>query len=171
VDGLFSSSLAGFTAALYAAKLADLETRLQGLSGTQAARLRVQQGILQAMFGRLAEAAKAFETARKEDPALVSPYVNLANVLLAEKKAEAALAVIKNGLARSPGSLLLNLAAARCWAAKGDRGRAAEHLAKVRANDAATADRYALLLGIGQGTPRAAEAAELPQALLWGGGE
>jgi hypothetical protein len=65
-----------------------------------------------------------------------------------ENKADAALAVIKDGLARSSGSLLLNLAAARCWAAKGDRGRAAEHLAKVRASDPAVAARYALILGL-----------------------
>ena len=168
VDGLYAASLAGFTASLYTAKLAGLETRLQGLSGTQAARLRVQQGILQAMFGRLAEAGRAFETARKEDPGLVAPYVNLANVLLVEKKAEAALAVIRDGLARSPGSLLLNLAAARCWAVKGDRRRAAEHLAKVRASDSAIADRYALILGIDQGTPRAADEGDRPAALLWG---
>jgi streptogramin lyase len=171
VDGLFTASLAGFTAALYTSRLADLEARLQGLSGTQAAKLRVQQGILQAMFGRLAEAGRAFETARKEDPALVAPYVNLANVLLVQNKADAALAVLRDGLARSPGSLLLNLAAARCWAAKGDRGRAAEHLAKVRSSDTGIADRYALILGIGQGAPRAADPAEQPAALLWGAGE
>ena len=171
VDGLYEASLAGFTASLYTAKLAGLETRLQGLSGTQAARLRVQQGILQAMFGRLAEAGRAFETARKEDPGLVAPYVNLANVLLVEKKAEAALAVIRDGLARSSGSPLLNLAAARCWAAKGDRRRAAEHLAKVRASDPALADRYALILGIDQGSPRAADEGDRFPALLWGGGE
>jgi tetratricopeptide (TPR) repeat protein len=171
VDGLYAASLSGFIASLYTAKLAGLETRLQGLSGTQAARLRVQQGILQAMFGRLSEAGLAFETARKEDPGLVAPYVNLANVLLVEKKAEAALAVIRDGLARSPGSLLLNLAAARCWALKGDRRRAAEHLAKVRASDPALADRYALILSVNPGSPRAADEGERPAALLWGGGE
>jgi hypothetical protein len=171
VDGLYAASLAGFTASLYTARLASLETRLKGLSGTQAARLRVQQGILQAMFGRLAEAGLAFETARKEDPGQVAPYVNLANVLLAEKKADEALAVIRDGLERSPGSMLLNLAAARCWAVKGDRRRAAELLAKVRASDPALADRYALLLGIGQGPPRAADEGDRPPALLWGGGE
>jgi hypothetical protein len=88
-----------------------------------------------------------------------------------ENKADAALAVIKDGLARSSGSLLLNLAAARCWAAKGDRGRAAEHLAKVRASDPAVAARYALILGFGQSEPRAADETARPPALLWGGGE
>jgi hypothetical protein len=88
-----------------------------------------------------------------------------------ENKADAALAVIKDGLARSSGSLLLNLAAARCWAAKGDRGRAAEHLAKVRASDPAVAARYALILGFGQSAPRAADETARPPALLWGGGE
>jgi hypothetical protein len=88
-----------------------------------------------------------------------------------QNKADAALAVLRDGLARSPGSLLLNLAAARCWAAKGDRGRAAEHLAKVRSSDTGIADRYALILGIGQGAPRAADPAEQPAALLWGAGE
>jgi hypothetical protein len=169
VDGLYAASLAGFTASLYKAKLTGLESQLQGLSGTQAARLRVQQGILQAMFGRLSEAGLAFETARKEDPGLLAPYVNLANVLLVEKKADAALAVIGDGLTRSPGSPLLNLTAARCWAVKGDKKRASEHLAKVRASDPALADRYALLLGIGQGPPpRAADEGDRPPALLWG---
>jgi lipopolysaccharide biosynthesis regulator YciM len=98
-------------------------------------------------------------------------YVNLANVLLVENQADAAMAVIRDGLARSPNSLLLNVAAARCWAAKGNRGRAAEHLAKVRASDAGIADRYALILGLGQGAPRAADPAEQPAALLWGAGD
>jgi tetratricopeptide (TPR) repeat protein len=159
-----------------------MEAKLKGLAGTQAAKLRVQQGILHAMFGRLAEAGLAFETARKEDPALVSPYVNLANVRLVEKGADAALAVIREGLARSPGSMLLNLAAARCWVAKGDKPRAAEYLAKVRSSDPEIASRYSLFLGIGQaagsGAPdseaaagsaqRATDEAGKPSALLWG---
>jgi tetratricopeptide (TPR) repeat protein len=182
VDSLFAASLSGFTASLYTARLADMEAKLKGLTGTQAAKLRVQQGILHAMFGRLAEAGLAFETARKEDPALVSPYVNLANVRLVEKGADAALAVIREGLARSPGSMLLNLAAARCWVAKGDKPRAAEYLAKVRSSDPEIASRYSLFLGIGQaagsGAPdseaaagsaqRATDEAGKPSALLWG---
>jgi hypothetical protein len=185
VDSMFAASLSGFTAALYTARLADLEAKLKGLTGTRAAKLRVQQGILQAMFGRLAEAGQAFETARKEDPALVSPYVNLANVRLIEKGADAALAVIRDGLARSPGSLLLNLAAARCWAVKQDKARAAEYLAKVRTSDPEIAARYSLILGIGLaaggGTPasgaapvgalRAGEEAGKASALLWEGEE
>jgi len=185
VDSMFSSSLSGFTAALYTARLAEMEAKLKGLTGTQAAKLRVQQGILHAMFGRLAEAGRAFETARKEDPALISPHVNLANVLLVEKGAEAALAVVRDGLARSPGSMILNLAAARCWAAKGNKSKAAEYLAKVRLSDPEIAARYSLILGIGQAagseTPdsraaassllRAADEEKRPPALLWAGGE
>jgi len=48
---------------------------------------------------------------------------------------------------------------------------AAEHLAKVRASDPGVADRYALMLGVGQGAPRAADPAEQPPALLWGSSE
>ena len=105
VDGRFAASLAGLTSAVYTGRLASREARLSRLAGKQAARLRTQQGVLHALFGRLAEAAM------KDDPTLVSPDVNLANVRLIEKGADAALAMVADGLARSPGSMLLNLAA------------------------------------------------------------
>jgi tetratricopeptide (TPR) repeat protein len=167
IDAMFASSLSGFTSALYTARLADMDAKLKGLAGKQAARLRVQQGILHAMFGRLADAGRTFESAMKDDPTLVSPYVNLANVRLAEKGADAALDVVSQGLARSPGSMLLNLAAARCWSAKGDKGRTSEYLAKVKASDPDVAARYALILGVGAAS-RAAEEGGKPSALLWG---
>ena len=174
VDGRFAASLAGFTSAVYTGRLASLEAQLKPLAGKQAARLRSQQGILHALFGRLTEAGRAFEAAMKDDPTLVSPYVNLANVRLIEKGADAALTVVADGLARSPGSMLLNLAAARCWAQKGDRARAAEYLAKVKKASPDVAERYALILGIGpaaDGVQRAADESGRPAALLWGGGE
>ncbi|MCX7040754.1 MAG: hypothetical protein NT005_16670, partial [Spirochaetes bacterium] len=174
VDGRFAASLAGFTSAVYTGRLASLEAQLKPLAGKQAARLRSQQGILHAVFGRLAEAGRAFEAAMKDDPTLVSPYVNLANVRLIEKGADAALAVVTDGLARSPDSMLLNLAAARCWAQKGDRARAAEYLAKVKKAAPDVAERYALILGIGpaaDGAQRAADESGKPAALLWGAGE
>jgi tetratricopeptide (TPR) repeat protein len=174
VDGRFTASLAGFTSAVYTGRLASLEAQLKPLAGKQAARLRSQQGILHAVFGRLAEAGRAFEAAMKDDPTLVSPYVNLANVRLIEKGADAALVVVTDGLARSPGSMLLNLAAARCWAQKGDRARAAEYLAKVKKAAPDVAERYALIIGIGPAADdaqRAADESGRPAALLWGGGE
>lgn len=171
IDSLFASSLSGFTSALYTARLAGMEEKLKSLAGRPAAKLRVQQGILHALFGRLPEAGRAFESAMKDDPAMVSPYVNLANVRLTEKGADAALAVVTQGLARSPGSMLLNLAAARCWAAKGNRVKAGEYLAKVKLSDPDVAARYALILGIGSGAARAAEEGGKPPALLWGEGE
>jgi hypothetical protein len=73
----------------------------------------------------------------------------------------------------------------RCWAAKGDKPRAEEYLAKVRKSDPEIAARYSLFLGIGQaagsggpdsgasaGTaPRAADETGKPSALLWAGEE
>jgi tetratricopeptide (TPR) repeat protein len=185
VDGRFAGSMAGFTSAVYTARLASLEAELKPLAGRQAARLRTHQGILHALFGRLAEAGRAFEAAMKDDPTLVSPYVNLANVRLIEKGADAALAVVTRGLARSPGSMLLNLAAARCWAQKGDRPRAAQYLAKVKQSAPDVAARYALILGIGPAADAATDAAQpaanaaqraadesgRPAALLWGTSE
>jgi tetratricopeptide (TPR) repeat protein len=183
VDAGYAGSLAGFTSALYTARLTDIEAKLKGLAGTQAARLRVQQGILHAMFGKLPEAGRAFEAAMKDDASLVSPYVNLANVRLVEKGAEAALAVVAEGLARNPRSMLLNLAAARCWAVKGDRAKTSEYLAKVKASDPEVAARYSTILGVSggstavaggsstDGTQRAAEEGARPSAFLWGGGE
>jgi tetratricopeptide (TPR) repeat protein len=174
VDGRFAASIAGFTSVMYTGRLASLEAELKPLAGRQAARLRARQGILHALFGRLTEAGRAFEAAMKDDPTLVSPYVNLANVRLIEKGADAALAVVASGLARSPDSMLLNLAAARCWAQKGDRSRAAEYLAKVKKAAPDVAERYALILGIGPaagGAQRAADESGRPAALLWGGGE
>lgn len=167
VDGMYAASIGGFTARLYTARLAEAETKLKGLSGTQAGKMRVHVGVLHAVFGRLAEAARAFETAMKDDPSLVSPYVNLANVHLAGEDPDAALVPVNAGLRRNPGSLLLNLAAARCWAAKGEKAKANEHLAKVRASDPDTAARYAAILGIG-GAERAAEQGGGPATLLWG---
>ena len=170
VDGMFAASLSGFAARLYSTRITEMDARLKGLAGTQAGKLRTQQGILHALFGRLTEAGRAFEAATRDDPSLIAPYVNLANVRLAEKNPDAALAAVRAGLARSPGSTLLNVAAARCWSVKGDKAKAAEHLATVRATDPALASRYAFVLGVGAGE-RAAEEGGRPSALLWAGAE
>lgn len=167
VEGMYAASLAGFTARLYSARLAEAEAKLKGLSGAPAAKQRVQVGIVHAVFGKLAEAARAFETAMKEDPSLVSPYANLANVRLVENNPEAGLVAARAGLARHPNSVPLNVAAARCLAARGDRAKAAEHLAQVRASDPDTAARYAAMLGLAGGERAAGEGGP-PAALLWG---
>ena len=114
--------------------------------------MRVQEGVLHAMFGHLDDAAAAFSAAIAADPTMVSPYVNLANVKLLGNDGEGALRVVKQGLARNAGSTLLNLLAARISSAAGDPANAALYMARVQKLDPDLASRFA------QGVPSAAQA-------------
>jgi tetratricopeptide (TPR) repeat protein len=179
VDRVYSASLSVFTASLYSDKRKGLEGRLSALSGRQAVRVRVQEGVLHAIFGRMTEAEGAFRTAIAEDPGLVSPYVNLANIRLLANDGSGALQVVKQGLAKNASSALLNLIAARVYADRKDAANAAAHFAKVQSAAPELAARYPELAEIGEhrtantggtgGTEpqRAAQAGEKP-SVIWG---
>ena len=98
VDAAFSASLSGLIDRLYTEQFRGMEAMLATLSGRQALKVRVQEGILHALFGRLPEAEAAFRVAIAEDPKMVSPYVNLANVRLLSSDEDGALLVVKQGL-------------------------------------------------------------------------
>ena len=147
-----------------------MDAALATLTGRQAVKARVQEGILNALFGRLKEAETAFRSAIADDPALVSPYVNLANVRLLSNDADGALQAVKQGLARNADSALLNLLAARIYSNKGDAANTAVYFAKVQKADPDMASRFAdLAPAAGESkTQRAAEAGQGP-VVIWGG--
>ncbi len=173
VDAAFIASLSSLTDSLYVARLKSMDAALGSLSGRQAVKARVQEGILHALFGRLQEAEDTFRKAIAEDPTLVSPYVNLANVKLLGNDNKAALEVVKLGLARNADSALLNLLAARIYLAGGDAVNSAVYLAKVQKANPELAARFAQLAPAAGGaaggsrTQRSAEAGTTP-ILIWG---
>ena len=167
VDAAYAASSAGFLAALYTARIKELDGTLAGQSGRQAVATRVQEGVLHALFGRLADAEAAFRKAIGDDPGLVSPYVNLANIRLLAGDADGALAVVKQGLGRKADSALLNLLAARIYAEKGEPALAAPHYARVKAVAPELAARYPDLgKAVGKsGTARASQPGESAPAI------
>jgi tetratricopeptide (TPR) repeat protein len=175
VDRAYAASLKGFTDSLYAARLVDLQSTLATLSGSAAVKVRVRQGVLHALFGNLAEAEASFRKAIADDPAMVSPYVNLANVRLLSRDQDGALQAVKQGLAQNAGSALLNLLAARIYSDKGDAANTSTYFAKAEKLSPELAARWAALVpGLAAragstdgGTQRAAQADAGP-ALLWG---
>ncbi|MGA2477475.1 MAG: hypothetical protein ABSG63_01850 [Spirochaetia bacterium] len=169
VDRALASSLAGLGAALYGEKLRGLDARLASLSGTQAVKIRVQQGVLHAFFGKLSQAEALFRGAIADEPGLVSPYVDLANIRLLSSDGEGALQVVKQGLARNGGSALLNLLAAQIYADRNDTVKVALHFEKVKKASPDLAAHYPELAagkGADGGTQRASQAGELP-TLIW----
>jgi tetratricopeptide (TPR) repeat protein len=132
VSERFDASVARLDTEVYLARLAELESQAKGLTGRQQLRVRMLQGILHALFGRNAEAEKAFRAAKAMDPAMISPYVNIANLRLLDGDLDGAIAELRSGLAKAPDSPVLNLALARCYADKGDAKNAATHLAVVK---------------------------------------
>ncbi len=149
VDAAFAASFAGFTSALYTARVKELDASIGSLAARQAVKVRVQEGVLHALFGKMDQAEAAFRAAMKDDPTLVSPYVNLANVKLLGRDDDGALDVVQQGLQRNGESALLNLLAARIYADKGDGQKAAAYFAEVRKSSPDLADHYADLAGGG----------------------
>jgi hypothetical protein len=143
VDAAFGASLGGLTDTLYVTRVKALDAALASLSGRQAVRTRVQEGILHAMFGRLTEAEAAFRKAIAADPGMVSPYVNLANVRLLARDTAGALTAVKQGLSKNADSALLNLLAARIYSGMGDAASTAAFFAKVQKAAPDLAARFA----------------------------
>jgi tetratricopeptide (TPR) repeat protein len=168
VNAAYAASLAGLTSTLYTAKLSSMNAALAGLSGRAAMKVRVQQGILHALFGKLKEAETAFRKAIADDPTLVSPYVNLANVRILSNDDDGALAAVKQGLAKNADSTLLNLMAARIFSSKGDVANSAVYFAKVQKAAPDMAARFEYLAPTAGGKQqRAANSAEAP-VVIWG---
>jgi tetratricopeptide (TPR) repeat protein len=166
VDKAVAASLAGFTATLYTGKLKELDLSLASLSGKQAIKVRVQEGVLHALFGRMADAEAAFRKVIADAPTMVSPYVNLANVRLLANDGDGALTVVKQGLAKAGDSVLLDLLAARIYFDRGDASNSSVYFAKVKKEAPEIAARYPEL-GASGGTARAAQAGERP-VMIWG---
>lgn len=137
----FDAALAGIEKIAYASRLAELERQADGLTGRQLLRIRMLQGILHALFGRTADAEKAFRTAQQQDPAMVSPYVNIANLQLLDGNPDAAIATLREALGKVPDSSRIHLSLLQCYAAKGDAKAAAEYLAELKKSAPALAAR------------------------------
>jgi hypothetical protein len=132
VESRVEASLLGVEKLAYAVRLAELEAAAKGLSGRQELRVRMRQGILHAMFGKLAEAEKVFRAAQAKDPAMASPWVNLANLQMAGGNLDAAIATLRAGLPKVEDASQLTYALARCYLAKGDAKNAELYLAETR---------------------------------------
>jgi hypothetical protein len=163
VDKAYAASADSFTDSLYAARVRELDARLASLSGRQATLVRLREGVLHALFGRMGDAESSFKRAIAEDPTLTSPYVNLANLRLLADDSEGALQIVKQGLARNRESALLNLLAARIYAARGDTPNTAACYARLKAANPDLAARFPELSGSSQ---RAAQPGEKP-AVIW----
>jgi tetratricopeptide (TPR) repeat protein len=179
VDRAYAASVDAFTDALYSGRVKEMEARLASLSGRQAIMARLRVGILHALFGRMTDAEASFRKAIGEDPTLISPYVNLANLRLLADDAEGALQVVKQGLARNRESALLNLLAARIYAGRGDARNTAVYYARLKAANPDLAARYAELSSSagtrtasgGSGGTDATQRAEQPggkPVVIWG---
>lgn len=177
VDRAYAASTDSFTEALYVGRIRELDARLASLSGRQATLVRLQEGILHALFGRLTDAESSFRKAISEDPTLTSSYVNLANIRLLADDAEGALQIVRQGLARNRESALLNLLAARIYAARGDAPNTAVYYARLKAASPDLAARFPGLSssagtrtaaggGGDTGAQRAAQPGEMP-AVIW----
>jgi tetratricopeptide (TPR) repeat protein len=165
VQKIYSSSLSGFTAALYTTRVSELTAQVATLSGRQASLARIRVGILQGMFGNMKEAEASFQAVISTDPTLVSPYLNVANIRFLSGDTDGALAMVNKGLAVNQGSPLLNLLAARIYSARGDAAQAALCMAKVKSAAPELAARYADTAGTATGK-RAAGKGEEP-VVIW----
>jgi tetratricopeptide (TPR) repeat protein len=132
VAARFDAAVAGLDKAVHAVRFAELEAAAKGLGGRQELRVRMRQGILHAMFGKLADAEKVFRAAQAKDPAMASPWVNLANLQMAGGDLDAAIATLRAGLPKVEDASLLTYALARCYVAKGDTKNAELYLAETR---------------------------------------
>jgi tetratricopeptide (TPR) repeat protein len=126
-------------------------------------------GMANARFGRYAQAIDAFATAAKVDPGYATAQVNLGNVYFYQKDYKKAVAAYSSALSMlkakgtaSTGSLaaalLSNLSQAS--SAMGDTLAAQGYLAQAQAADAPTAGSLTGAAAGGQGSARAASAAE-----------
>jgi transglutaminase-like putative cysteine protease len=166
VDRALTTSVGGLSAALCDEKLKGIDAKLAGLSGRPAAKVRIQKGVLNAFFGRLTEAETVFRALIAEDPDLVSPYVDLANIRLLSRDPEGALKVVQQGLAKNGDSALLNLLAARIYSDRNDAAKMALHFGKVQKAAPELAARYPEL-GAGSGGPQRAAGGDEKRPLVW----
>jgi tetratricopeptide (TPR) repeat protein len=132
VSARYDAAVAGLDKAVYAVRLAELETAAKGLTEAQALRVRIRQGILHALYGKFAEAEKVFSAVRAKDPSLVSPHVNLATLSIIAGDLDGAIATLRDGLKKVKDPSQLTFMLARCYLEKGDSRSAALYLAETR---------------------------------------
>lgn len=143
VDALTEISARDLTDALYGARIAEMVKQRTAATGRQALRIRTQEGVLHARFGRVEEAERAFRSCLQEDPEYTSAYINLANLRISGNDVDGAMDIIEKGLARNDESAVLWLLHARCAQAKGDSTGAGDGYAKVASISPPLGARYA----------------------------
>lgn len=143
VEALSVLSARDLTDALYNARIREMEGQRTEAKGRQALRIRTQEGVLHALFGRSVEAEEAFRSCLREDPDYTSAYVNLANLKFTANDLDGALGFIEQGLARNGQSAILWFLRARCAQAKGNSAEAGDIFRTVAEKSPDLAARYA----------------------------
>jgi hypothetical protein len=167
VDRALASSFKGIGSALYEQKMKGLDARLATLSGIAAVKVRIQKGVLQAFFGSFPGAEETFRVIMADDPGLVSPYVNLANIRLLSNDRAGALKIVRQGLERNADAALLNLLAARIYADSNDAANVALYYSRLKKQAPDLAAHYPELAAGGAGGAQRAAQAGGASPLIW----
>jgi len=171
LDPVFLGSVERVNRALYDASLAELESRRSRASGSGELKVRNQIAVLHARFGEDREAEKVFRGCIRSDPDYLSSYVNLANLLLARDEGREAVSVLEEGLERKPDSALLHLLLGRAHLSRGDRELAMEQYERLEELSPRTAERYAGLFGIDEGSVQRAANPTGEYPFIWDAGD
>jgi tetratricopeptide (TPR) repeat protein len=155
IDRLLSVSMDGTISLLYESGVKALESALKEARGRKELKIRNQLGVLHARFGQMREAESAFEHNMREDPSYTASYLNLANLMVRERRDEEAVSALRGGLERNPRSPTLNLLMARIYHAQGKYREAWRHFDTVKQTSHELAERYAYLGDGGDNTRRA----------------
>ena len=170
VNLLLESSMAETVGLLYTSGEAELQTGLRRATGRKELKLRNQLGVLHARFGENEKAVSAFEENMRIDPGYTASYLNLANLMVQERRSGDAIDTLRSGLAENPSSTILNLLIARIFHANGDYREALRHFTEVEKRSPDLAERYAYLAEGDDTTRRAGiEWEETP--LIWAEGD
>ncbi|MBT3274366.1 MAG: tetratricopeptide repeat protein [Spirochaetales bacterium] len=170
INRLLNSSIEGAVDILYNTGISSLESNLAQASGRKELKVRNQLGVLHARFGRTDQAISAFEENMAQSPTYTASYLNLANLLVSERKSDEAVIALRSGLEQNPVSPTLNLLLARIYHANNQYALAWRYFDEVKERSPDLAERFAYLGNEGDATRRAGiEWEDLP--LLWDEGD
>ena len=170
INRLLEGTMNRTIALLYESGVDSLQSAIQDTSGRKALKIRNQLGVLHARFGEIGKAVSSFEENMQANPDYTASYLNLANLLIRERRSEEAIDVLRDGLEWDPDSANLNLLIARILHANGAYEQAKEHFSTVRGRLPELADRFSYLSEDGDTTKRAGiEWEDTP--LIWAEGE
>lgn len=152
-------SFAAVRSKLYEQVTERLEGEIDSASGRSRYKGLNMLGILHARFGETGRAEASFRAAFETDPKGLSAYINLANLMLLENDAEAAIDYLYRGKAVRPDSVMIDLLLAKAYHRGGDRSRAAEYYDAVVRKSPELAESIAYVRSEGVSGKRASDAA------------